>query len=81
MELADALSNSAGEPVRSVDAPSSGGWYDPDSAAFLAGPERASDGWTRMTPQRRLEISAELPAGLRALSLLVRVRREAPETR
>jgi hypothetical protein len=81
MELADALSNSAGDPVRSWERPSSDGWYDPDSAAFLASADRASDGWTPITPERRQEIFAALPAGLRPLSLLVRVRRESPAPR
>jgi hypothetical protein len=81
MELADALTNSAGDPVRSWERPASGEWYDPDSAAYLASPERASDGWTRITPERRQEIVDALPAGLRPLSLLVRVRREIPAPR
>jgi hypothetical protein len=76
MELTDALTKSAGDPVRSWERPASDRWYDPDSAAFLAAPERTSDGWTRITPERRQEIFDALPAGLRPLSLLVRVRRE-----
>lgn len=81
MELADALSNSAGDPVRSWERPASGAWYDPDSAAFLAGADVATDGWTRITPERRQEIVDALPAGLRPLSLLVRVRREVTSRR
>ena len=81
MELADALSNSAGDPVRSWERPATDRWYDPDSAAFLAGADRASDGWTRITPERRQEIFDALPSGLRPLSLLVRVRRESPASR
>jgi hypothetical protein len=81
MELAYALSNTAGASVRFWERPASDRWYDPDSAAFLAAPERMSDGWIRITPERRQEIFDALPARLRPLSLLVRVRRARPASR
>lgn len=81
MELADALSITVGEPVRAGERRSRDGWYDPDSVAFLEGPDHASDGITRINDTRRREISAALPAGLKPLTLLVRVRREGAATR
>jgi hypothetical protein len=81
MELADALSISFDEPVRSPEGPARDGWYDPDSVAFLEGLDQASAGITRIEGARRREIIAALPAGLRPLTLLVRVRREGVAAR
>jgi hypothetical protein len=81
MELADALAISVAEPVRSWERPSRDGWYDPDSVAFLEGADQASDGITRIDGSRRREIFDALPAGLKPLTLLVRVRRESAAAR
>jgi hypothetical protein len=81
MELADALWTSGGEPEPARPRREGGSWYDPDSVAFVEGPDRAMDAWTRVSDERRLEIAAALPPGLRPLSLLVRVRRDGPARR
>ena len=75
MELADALSTSAADPVLTRERPAGEGWYDPDSVAF--GERPRVSGLTRIDDARRQEIFAALPPGLRPLSLLVRVRRDS----
>jgi hypothetical protein len=81
MELADALWTSGGQPEPARRRRERDSWYDPDSIAFVDVPERAMDGWTRVSDARRQEIAAALPPGLRPLSLLVRVRRDGPTPR
>ena len=79
MELADALSTTAADPIASRGQSAREGWYDPDSVAFGEGPRVA--GLTRIDAERRDEIFAALPPGLRPLSLLVRVRRDGVVSR